>query len=124
MPAAPAAQPFDALHSQAVVFAHLDFFRIGRFPEAGPAAAGVELRVRGEQLRAAAGAAVGAVLVMVPVLAGEGAFGSRLPQHAELLGRQRLPPLLVALRDLLVAHFEPFRNEMLFGEASFRTDPP
>src|SRR4051812_44236965 len=79
-----------------------DLDRLGelRLGEARPARAGVELRLGVEQLRAAGGAAVDAVLVVVPVLAGERALGALLAQHLVLLGRELLAPLGVGLLNL------------------------
>ena len=54
----------------------------------GQPQAGIELGVGSEQRRAAADAVVGARLVVVPVLAGEGAFGGFLAGDFVLLGRQ------------------------------------
>src|SRR5436853_5455178 len=72
----------------------------GRSGEGGPAAARVVLRVGVEQLRAAAGAAVGARLEGVVVLAAERRLRSLLAQDAVLLGRQLFAPLLLGLLDL------------------------
>ena len=53
-----------------------------------------------EQLGAAAGAAIGAVVLDVDVLAGERPLGAVLAQDLVLLGRQPLAPLLVGELDL------------------------
>src|SRR4051812_12944816 len=76
--------------------------------ERGPAAAGVVLRLGGEQLRAAAGAAVRAVLEDGVVLAAERPFGALLAQDAVLLGAQLGPPLGFGLLDL--GHASPSRD--------------
>src|SRR3954451_21097957 len=68
--------------------------------ERRPAGPRLELRVRREQLRAAAGAAVHAVVVTVPVLAGERTLRPGLPEYGVLLTRELLSPLRVGLRDL------------------------
>src|SRR6185437_3021183 len=57
-----------------------------RSEEARPARTGIELRVRVEQRLAAAHALVHAVLLGVPVLAGEGPFGALLAGDSELFG--------------------------------------
>ena len=79
--------------------------------EARPAGARLELRVGREQRRAAAHAHVGAVVVAVPVLAGERPLGAGLAGDLVLLGRQPLTPLVVGLRELV------------FGD-SWPSDPP
>src|SRR5262245_58898740 len=66
-----------------------------RRPEAGPAGARVELGLRREQRLAAGHAAVGAVLVVVPVDAGEGRLGAAVAGHLELEGGEPLAPALV-----------------------------
>src|SRR5687768_16077462 len=77
----------------------LDVLLVLGLVEAGPARPGVELRARREQHGAAAGAAVGPVVVVVDVLAGEGPLGARPAQYLVLLGREFLAPLLVGLVD-------------------------
>src|SRR5262249_3475998 len=74
-----------------------------RAGEARPAAPGVELGVRAEQLGATAGAQVLRRIVAVPVRPRECALGPLLPEHVVLLGRQLATPLLVRLGHL-VAH--------------------
>src|SRR5207237_9560797 len=75
----------------------LDVLLVFGLVEARPAGSGVELRARREQHGAAAGAAVGAVVMVVDVLPGEGSLGPRLPEHLVLLGRELLGDLLVGL---------------------------
>src|SRR5262245_10348541 len=53
--AAPSAHHFDAVHAVRIVVLGLHRVRDGRVREAGPAAAGVELLVGSEQVRAARG---------------------------------------------------------------------
>ena len=65
-----------------------------RLGEARPAGAGVELRVRAEQLVAAGAAAVDAVGLRVRVRAGERRLGALLAQDVEAVGRELLAPLL------------------------------
>src|SRR6476619_3795232 len=55
------AQCFGAAHEKTVVFLGLDVFCSDRRPEAGPACARIEFRVRAKQLVAAAGASVNAL---------------------------------------------------------------
>src|SRR5690606_20743854 len=58
MPAAFCAGDLDAVHAVAEVVVLFDLRAVDRVPEARPATAGVELRLRGEKLGAAAGADV------------------------------------------------------------------
>src|SRR4029077_8239281 len=84
-------------HEQAAVDVLLDGRVIGRRVETGPAAVGVELSLRLEQLGSAARTQVGAGRLGVPVLARERAFRSLLPQHV-VLGWGQVPlPLRFAL---------------------------
>ena len=69
--------------------------------EARPAGARLELRVGREQRRVAADAHVGAVVVAVPVLAGEGPLGAGLAGDLELGRGQALTPLGVGLGELV-----------------------
>src|SRR5215210_3828658 len=87
-------------HPVARVDLLVDGFRARRREERWPAAAGVVLRFGGEQLRAAAGAAVAARIEDVVVFARERALRALLAQHAVLLRRQLGPPLLLGFRDL------------------------
>src|SRR5205823_6251920 len=108
MPAAAAAHDLGATHEQAVVGTQLDGLGDRRLGEARPTGAGIELGVRREQRRTAAGTSVRAVLLGVPVGAGEGALGALPAQHVVLLRCQLPAPLLVALDDLLGGvHFVP-----------------
>src|SRR3954463_6963820 len=102
--AAVAAGDLGATHEQRVVGAGLDRGGDGGLGEAGPAGAGVELGRGREQLRAAARTAVHAVLLDVPVLAGERALRTALAQHLVLLGGELLAPLVIRLLDLLSSH--------------------
>src|SRR5439155_24632337 len=97
--AAALAQHLDAGHEVALVDTALDVRLVLGLPEARPARTGVELRARREQDGAAAGAAVGAVVVVVDELAGEGRLGARLAQHLVLGRRELAAPLLVGLAD-------------------------
>jgi hypothetical protein len=94
-----------ALHPQQAV--HLGLHRIGRqrLEIAGPAGAGIVLGGSVKQRLAAADAGVGAGLLVVGVLACEGAFGRLVPGHVKsqglgpFLGEQGLP-LGVGFLDL------------------------
>src|SRR3954453_7077367 len=102
--AAVAAGDLGAAHGRRVVGARLDRGGNGRLGEARPARAGVELGRGREQLRAAARTAIDAVLLDVPVLAGERALRAALAQYLVLLGGELLAPLVVGLVDLLGSH--------------------
>ena len=87
MTAATAAGHLRSNHPVAAVLVLDDLPFGGRLGEAGPAGARVELRVRDEQLRAAAGASVDPRPLLVPVGTREGALRALLPQDVVLLGR-------------------------------------
>src|SRR4029079_9291139 len=78
--AAVLADDLRAAHAVRVVLAHLDVLVQLGLGEARPAGAGLELGRRVEQLGAAARAAVDAVVMAVPVAAGEGPLGPGLTQ--------------------------------------------
>ena len=99
--AAALADDLGAAHEEAVVGPGLDRVVVHRVEEARPAGAGVELGVGAEQLCAAAATAVDAVLLVVPVGAGERALGALLAEDLVLLGRELRPPLRLGLLDLL-----------------------
>src|ERR687887_1348912 len=94
------AQHLGPAHEEAPVVLGLERVPARRLVEGRPAAAGVVLRVRAEELGAAAGAAVDARLEHVVVLAAERPLGSLLAQDVELLRRQLAPPLLLGLPHL------------------------
>ena len=68
------------------VDAFLDTFLVYALRETWPTGTGVELRVGVEQVGLAAHALVRAVLVIVPVLAGESAFRTGTAGDIELFG--------------------------------------
>lgn len=65
-------------------------------PEAGPARSGLELCRGGEQRRPATDAQIHARTFLVPIWAGKRPFGAMLPCDVILLGRQLLPPFVIA----------------------------
>src|SRR5205085_2978134 len=73
----------------------LDRALLGRGPERGPAAAGVELRVGVEQLGTAPRAAVHARILGVGVLARERLLGRGLAEHGVGVGAEPVTPLVV-----------------------------
>src|SRR4051812_5587585 len=99
--AAPPAPNLGPRHAVRRVRHQLDGLGDQRLAEARPPRPGLELRGRVEQLGAACRTAVDAVVVAIPVLAGEGALGAGLPQHLELLGRELGLPLVVGLLDFV-----------------------
>src|SRR5579875_2196457 len=86
-------------HPVAGVAVQRDVLGDRRLVEARPAATRLELRLRAEQLRAAASAVVAAVRLDVEILAAERRLGPVPPQHLVLLGGQPRAPLLVAQLD-------------------------
>src|SRR5690606_25291670 len=94
------AEDLDATHPVAEVLLGPDGVAADRCPEAGPPRPGVVLGVGVEELVAAAGAAVDAVALEVPVLAGGGALGALLAADVVLLRRELPAPLFVGLDDL------------------------
>mmetsp|Transcript_57661 Transcript_57661/g.135726 ORF Transcript_57661/g.135726 Transcript_57661/m.135726 type:complete len:414 (+) Transcript_57661:2529-3770(+) len=99
MAAAVVAAHLHAHHAMAAVDDALDDLAVDRRPVAGPAAAGVELGAGLEQRRAAADATVLARFKVVPVLAGEGAFGGGVAGDLVLHRVQLLTPLGVGFLD-------------------------
>lgn len=71
-------------HAVGVIDPDLDSGLIHGIPEAGPARSGFVLGLRFEQLGSAADADVGAVLLVLVVLAGEGEFRGLFLSHAPL----------------------------------------
>src|SRR6185437_7014569 len=95
MAATAPAPDLGADHPVAAVLEQLDVLGHRRLIEARPPRSRLELGVRAKQLRAAAGAAVGAVVLEVDVLPGEGALGGGVAQDLELIGAQSFAPLLL-----------------------------
>src|SRR3546814_11262141 len=83
---------FGSNHAMADIPVLLHRILFDRSGETGPAGARIELRVAGEKHRAAARAAVYAMVVVVPVFAGEGRPGPRRAPHMILAGVKRPPP--------------------------------
>src|SRR5204863_5393382 len=77
----------------------LDILGGHRIGEARPSGARVELGVRREELGAAAGAGIGAVVLRVDELAGERALGALPSEDVVLLGCEPGAPLLIGRRD-------------------------
>ncbi len=95
MASTPGAKHFRTRHSQTAVVSGNDTALPCRFPEAGPAGAGFELRVRAEQRVVTCGAAIFAARVVVPVFAGVGRLRTGLTEDIVLLARQKLLPFRI-----------------------------
>src|SRR5438876_4021446 len=81
---------------------------IDRLVEARPAGAGLEFGRGIEQQLPAADALVDAVVLGVPVFAGEGALGAFLTRDAELLRRELFTPLRFGFLDAFAhGHTDP-----------------
>src|SRR5262245_15995826 len=100
MPPTRGAVNLGPLHEKRPILLRLDGIGACRLPEARPARARVVLRLGAEELGSAAGAAIRARLLRVPVAARERALGCMVPQHAVLLVRELALPFGVALLDL------------------------
>src|SRR5258708_39756457 len=89
------AEHLGAAHSVSAIDARLHVRIVHRRPETGPTGAGIELGAGAEQFVIAADAAIGAVVVQVPVFAGEGGLGAALARDLILLrGQLPLPDLI------------------------------
>ena len=95
------AQNLGPVHPVRGVRLRADVFRADRQIKAWPAGAGVELGFRAEQVRAATGAAVQALVMVVPILASESRLGPLLPRDVELLGGELGLPFRFRLLDLV-----------------------
>lgn len=78
-----------------------DIRRVERLEIAGPAAARIELRVRGEQWRVAADAGVDAVFMVIPELAREGPFRGRVARDFVLHRVEHGTPFGVGFTDFI-----------------------
>src|SRR5689334_12100041 len=83
------------VHPVAEIGMQLDVGSVSRLAEARPACPRVELRGRGEQFGAAAGAAIRAVALLVEVLSGECPLGSLAAEHLVLRRGQLLSPFAI-----------------------------
>ena len=109
------------LHAVAAVAFGEDILFGDRRPEAGSAGARFKLRIGFEQVVVATDTPIDSLLVIVPILAGEGPLGSFSPRDLVLLASQLLLPFGVRLDDLL-AHKESFlRNRIELNLRSGRT---
>src|SRR5208282_716745 len=93
----------------------LDVLAIGGGIETRPPGSRIKFRFRAKKQRATADAVVRAVVVLVPVLAGESGLGAAGAGHLILLRSELLPPLAFGLGDLvaqLVNHVGSPENKM------------
>src|SRR5918997_4089417 len=100
--AAACAAHLGADHAVRAVLDQFDGVRCDRLGEARPPGARVVFRAAVEDLVAAGGAVVEAVIVGVHVLARERELGGRLAQNGVLLRREHLPPFPVGAGPLIV----------------------
>src|SRR5690606_41814028 len=92
MTAAVAALHLGADHAVGAVLVLFALRPLERLVEARPSGPRLVLGVRREQGLAAAGASIGALAVLVPVLAREGALGAALTEDVILLEAELLTP--------------------------------
>jgi hypothetical protein len=90
-----------APHSVARIGLGSDAFRSDWRRETGPPRAGIGL----EQGIPAAYAAIGAILMMVPIFSGEGWFGAFAASHLILLGRQLAAPVRIGFHNFWFHNF-------------------
>src|ERR1700689_3903415 len=100
MRAAEAARQFGAHHAVSAIGDRLDSIGNERGVKARPSAARVVLGPGIEQLVAAAYAEIGALIVQIPILPGEGALGALAARDFVLLRGEQLAPFFVGLCDL------------------------
>ena len=84
-----------AVHEEAVVLVECHGVRDRGRGEARPSGAGIEFGTEVEEQRTAPRTVIRAIVVHVPVLAGESTLGPLLAKNVELLRRQLLAPLLL-----------------------------
>src|ERR1700704_4321370 len=94
-----AATDLDTGHEMAVVAMERDGVGHRRFRKAGPPTARFELGVGAEERGLTRRAPIDAVVMAIPILAGEGPLGARLAEHFELSRCQLAAPFVVGLLD-------------------------
>src|SRR5699024_54486 len=97
------AQHLGAHHAHTAVLVQFHGVVLGGLVETRPAAMGLELGGRAEQLGTTGPAVVHTHAVLVQQFAGPGAFGGRVPQHLVLQRVEFGLPLLIGLADLVHA---------------------
>ncbi len=96
---------FSAHHTVATVGYFPYIGRIDGSEVAGPAAAGIEFCIGGEQRRVTAYAGVGARFVVVPIATGECGFGMRLAGYAVIECIELTAPLGIGFYDFVFYDF-------------------
>jgi pyridoxamine 5'-phosphate oxidase len=97
---------FDAAHAVARILDHLEILLVDGRIEAGPTAAGFELRAGAEELGVATDAMIRAIVVHVPVFASERRLGAALPCDVILFRRELLFPVLFGLTHAFSLHWK------------------
>src|SRR3990172_149440 len=95
VPLAIAADDLDSPHSVAPVLYLFDLVPVEGVVKTGPSGTRIELGGVGKQFRAATGADVDTLRLVVQVLSREGRLGAFLPEHPVLIGAQLLLPLFI-----------------------------
>jgi hypothetical protein len=109
---APGANYLDPLHSETGVITQLDIALTDHVPETGPARSGMELGIGREQVVAAGGANVHAILFGIDVFTSKRPFCPRFAQDMVLVIAELLSPLLFC--------FGNFFPNSLVGESPAR----
>src|SRR5687767_8502796 len=99
MSIAPRAEDFDPAHSIGAVLLVDDVLCRDWLKKTGPAGAGIELRVRGEERQVAANAGVDALSFVVEQCAAKRPFGAFASCNFVLLAGELLAPFGIALLD-------------------------
>src|SRR5579862_9090269 len=92
---------FDASHTVALVAVFFNALFVCRLVKTWPASTGIELGFGVEQWLAATRAHIGSGILGLPILSGEGAFGTGLAGDVILLRRQLLTPFLFGLNNFI-----------------------
>lgn len=101
VPAAATAADFDAHHAITGVGQFFDIFGFDRLVITWPAGARIEFRLRRKERQLAGGAHIGALLMVVVVLAGKSLLGTLFAQNLELCGSQYFLPFGIGFMDFL-----------------------
>src|SRR6266496_2184002 len=101
MSVTPRTKHFGATREKRVVGRGPHVFLEDGLVETGPAGAGLELVLGAKQVKAAADTLVNARLVIVPVLAGKGAFCALFAGDLELLRVEQLLPFFLGFNDFI-----------------------
>src|SRR5689334_13168404 len=86
---------FLARHSQAIIFKHGNYGIGIRFKKAWPSGSGVKLCIGVKENLLACRATIQSLLMIVPILAGEGSLSALTSQYIIFLGGENFPPLVV-----------------------------